>query len=455
MTGHQPELFHPGVWIKNFAAATVARSTGALALNLIVDNDIPKASSVRVPRRVGDDIRIERVEFDARAGEVPYEDLDVADEGLFASFPDRVREGLGGTPADPVLDEFWPEAMRFREGTSRLGLRFALARRALEASWGVENLEVPLSAVCETEGFLWFASHLLAHLPRFQQVHNEALGRYRVLHGIRSRHHPVPALAQEGEWREAPFWAWRAGEPRRRPLFARQLARTMQLRIGGDDEPLLEMPLSPDREACCAVEQLQTLPARGVRLRTRALTTTMFARFLLGDLFLHGIGGAKYDELGDEIAARFFGFAPPGYLTLSLTLWLGGLGDDPAATRREAEIERLIRDLTWNPDRHLAPEALAEAGEWIERKRRAVAGSVETHAQRLERFHEIRLCNERLQPWVSDRREALLGERAEWQTRVHRDLLARSREYALVLHSRRRLREALERALPGLNLDRS
>jgi hypothetical protein len=233
----------------------------------------------------------------------------------------------------------------------------------------------------------------------------------------------------------------------------------MQLRIGGDDEPLLEMPLSPDREACCAVEQLQALPAQGVRLRTRALTTTMFARFLLGDLFLHGIGGAKYDELGDEIAGRFFGFTPPGYLTLSLTLWLGGLGAEPAARGRKAEIERLIRDLSWNPDRHLAPEALAEAGVWVERKQRALAvadpSGFETHAQRLERFHAIRLCNERLQPWVSDRREALVGERAEWLTRVHRDLLARNREYALVLHSRRRLREALERALPGLDLDRS
>ena len=96
----------------------------------------------------------------------------------------------------------------------------------------------------------------------------------------------------------------------------------MDLRIAGEDEVLIELPLAADREACCAVERLRDLAARSIRLRTRALTTTMFSRFLLGDLFIHGIGGAKYDELGDEIARRYFGIEPPGFLTVSLTLWL-------------------------------------------------------------------------------------------------------------------------------------
>jgi len=39
----------------------------------------------------------------------------------------------------------------------------------------------------------------------------------------------------------------------------------------------MELPLAADREACCAVDELQSLPAQGVRLRTRELTTTMLA----------------------------------------------------------------------------------------------------------------------------------------------------------------------------------
>src|SRR5205823_5129735 len=149
------------------------------------------------------------------------------------------------------------------------------------------------------------------------------------------------------------FWVWRADEPRRRPLLARQLPRSMQLRVRGEDEPLIEIPLGPDREACCAVEQLLSLPSRRVRLRTRALTTTMFARYLLGDLFIHGIGGAKYDELGDAIAGAFYHIEPPGFLTLSMTLWPGF--DVRRATGRDlASVDRAIRDLHFNPDRGLS-----------------------------------------------------------------------------------------------------
>src|SRR5262249_59914982 len=53
VTGHQPELFHPGVWVKNFATSALARAHGGLGLNLIVDNDLPKSSAIRVPQ-IGD-----------------------------------------------------------------------------------------------------------------------------------------------------------------------------------------------------------------------------------------------------------------------------------------------------------------------------------------------------------------------------------------------------------------
>ena len=370
VTGHQPELFHPGVWVKNFAVAALARQVGGTALNLVVDNDIPKGPSIRVPREDHGRLRIDPVEFDDWAGEIPFEDLQVLDERRFATFGGRVREALGGLVADPLIDDFWPLAMRAEGRTKAVGMRFAIARRALEGSWGVRNQEVPLSLVCETEGFLWFASHLLAHLPRFQAVHNAALDRYRVEHGIRSRNHPVSALVTEGDWLEAPFWAWRSRSPRRRPLLAKQEGPMILLRIGGETKPFLQFPLGPDRDACCAVRDLQSLPMQGIRLRTRALTTTMFARLLLGDIFLHGIGGAKYDELGDAVARDFFGVEPPPFLTLSMTLRLG-LPADPTAPDRLKSLDRRIRDLQFNPERHL--EALSARGP-TRRDRREACG---------------------------------------------------------------------------------
>ncbi|MFO0909898.1 MAG: hypothetical protein U0794_16375 [Isosphaeraceae bacterium] len=446
VTGHQAELFHPGVWVKNFALASLTREPGTVALNLIVDNDILKSPGIRVPYEESGTLRAERVEFDEWRGEVPYEDLRVADESIFRSFGDRVRDRLPASIPDPVIDVFWPYALELARSTDRLGLRFALARHQVEASWGVTNLEVPLSRVCETEAFQWFVSHVLAQLPRFQSVHNEALQRYRSLYGIRSRHHPVPDLTRQGDWLEAPFWVWRPSHPRRRPLLTRQLARSMELRIDGDDEPFIEIPLGPDRDACCAVEQLQTLSTRGIRLRTRALTTTMFARLLLGDLFLHGIGGAKYDELGDAIMQGFLGIDPPEYMTLSMTLWLG-LGGDPQARSQLAEINRSVRDVEYKPELWLKKQAAPEALELVKAKVQAIAAPALTHPERLARFRTIRNLNEQLRTFVPNHKEQILLERDRLRESVHRDSLARSREYSLVLHSQAKLRRSFEQGL--------
>src|SRR5262249_26727761 len=138
---------------------------------------------------------------------------------------------------------------------------------------------------------------------------------HRRRHGIRSRNHPVPDLARDGDWFEAPFWAWQAGSSRRGRLFARFSDNALTLRAGTVVGPVL-------RRGPAIVEDWLILERTGFKVRTRALTTTLFARLLLADLFLHGIGGGKYDELTDELMRRYFGLEPPGFMVLSATLHL-------------------------------------------------------------------------------------------------------------------------------------
>jgi hypothetical protein len=442
VTGHQPELFHPGVWIKNFAAAGIANKHGGVALNLIVDNDIPKATSIAVPATVDDAIRVARVEFDRWGGDSPFEDSVVLEEEQFATFADRVRANLSAQVVSPLLDDYWPRVLKRRSEARTHGLRFSLARREQEAAWGVTNLEIPMSEVCQTSGFYWFVSHLLAQLPRFVLLHNDALRDYRAIHGIKSKNHPVAALANEGEWLEAPFWVWRVGQPRRRPLLVRQRPREMDLRIAGENEVLIQLPLAPDREACCAVERLHELEEHSVRLRTRALTTTLFARFLLGDLFIHGIGGAKYDELGDEVARQFFGIEPPGFLTVSMTLWLE-LACDAATAGDLAAIDRRLRDIRFNPDRHLSEPSSDEIRILLGRKQQALAGPVTTKVERKARRRAIRRSNSALWPFVRELETDLLALRSDIRRRVRSNRAARNREFSFVLHSEERLRANL------------
>jgi hypothetical protein len=171
----------------------------------------------------------------------------------------------------------------------------------------------------------------------------------------------------------------------------------------------------------------------------------MFARALLGDLFLHGIGGAKYDELGDEVFRGVFGLEPPAFLTLSLTLW-PGLPDDPASAEQLRNVEARIRDLTFNPDRHLAepkPEAARSA---LLAKQSAVEGPTGSRRQRIARYYAIREANRSLEPLVSAERSVLQRQAERLRVGLARNALARSREYAAVLHPSDRLRSALKGA---------
>lgn len=245
MAGHQPEIFHPGVWLKNFALGQLARASEAISLNLVVDNDTVKATSMKLPdvpaREEQSWPHVVQVPYDSWAGEIPFEEKQVEDEELFQSFEARARTHMRHWGFEPFLKTFWAEVSRQAERTRNLGERFAAARRHFERSWGVHNLEVPASSLCETEPFAWFTCHLLGNLPEFLEVYNRSVEEYRQRNGIRSRSHPVPNLAVENGWREAPFWCWERGSGRRNRLFVKSGPDHLELRSGDSRWPLLPL----------------------------------------------------------------------------------------------------------------------------------------------------------------------------------------------------------------------
>ena len=97
----------------------------------------------------------------------------------------------------------------------------------------------------------------------------------------------------------------RPSGPERRRLFAGRSGREVLL----SDRQGMEAGCrcGRDSDGGPAVEKLQEFRSRGVKIRSRALITTLWARLVLGDLFLHGIGGAKYDQVTDLLIERFSG----------------------------------------------------------------------------------------------------------------------------------------------------
>ena len=454
--GHQPELFHPGVWAKNFAFGNAAARAGGTGLNLVIDSDL--MATVRVPVPAGDraNPRVRTVPFDADRAPRPWSEAHVRDRRLFETFGVRAADELSRYGLRPLAADHWCGVVgRSACESPRLFDRLTAFRRRIEGAWGLHNLEVPIGTACESDPFLWFAAHLMAHARRLRSAHNAALAAYRAANGLRSDSRPVPDLTAEGDETEVPFWLWTADDPVRRRTFVRRVdPGRMELRAG---EFRREFPLSRGGDACCAVEVLRELAGEGVRLRTRALATTLFARLCLADLFVHGIGGSKYDEVTDGLIVRFFGLEPPAFGTVSATAYLPfaePFGVDPADAAR---LSRDLRDLHHNPQRHLpdrddpevaallsernallAEQTAADARDGLSRRERAAVRP--ENRTRFERLHAIDAA---LRPRVSDRRAVAADALARVDRRTRANALLRSREWSFCLFPEEVLRPFL------------
>ena len=452
LAGHQPQLFHPGVWLKSFALGSLAERHGATAVNLLVDNDTVKSTTLRVPGGSVARPRWAEIPMDAAAPVMPYEERRVVDRALFTGFGGRVADRIAPLVPDPLVRDFWPLVVGRMQQTGLLGASLAQARHVLEGRWGLRTLEVPLSRVCRSEAFGWLVAHLLAQLPRLREVYNEVVRQYRHAHGIRSAAHPVPDLAAEDRWLEAPFWIWTSADPRRRRLFVRHGQDELVL---SDRHALeLRLPLGPDADAQAAVRRLDEIARAGVKIRPRALITTLWARLALGDLFVHGIGGAKYDQVTDALVEGFFGLKPPGFLVLSATLHL-------PIERRRASVEdarairQQLRKLTWHPEKYVDADRFAAHGacacgspaHLIAEKARWIA-TPQTPESARQRCRAIRRINTALQPCVADRRRRLLRRQAETLRALRAEEVLSWREYGFCLYPEETLRNFLVGLLP-------
>jgi hypothetical protein len=434
LAGHQPELFHPGVWVKNFALAGFVRRHGGLAVNLIVDNDTLKSTSLRIPVRSAPWPRLRRLPFDRWQGEIPWEARQVVESDTFARFGDVAADLVRPWGFEPLITTVWPDVLR-HAGTRPIGEAFAAARRALERRWGCDNLEVPLSLVSQGEGFAWFAGFVLGDLPRFAGLYNAVVAAYRARRRIRSRNHPVPSLAAQGDWLEAPLWGWRAGARRRSRLFVRSAGDRLHLRAGEADWPDLPAPAAGQR----FVHAWRGLVQQGYKVRPRALATTLFARVFLADLFVHGIGGGIYDELTDELMRRLFGIEPPSFLILSGTRRLP-LPVYPVSEDDRRWLARQVRDIYYNPQRHLSQEekqrladVLRERQEWVQQQPDSRAG------HRL-RFQTIRKLNEGLRASLGDRMRQMDLELEQMDRELAANALLQRRDYSFCLYPEETLR---------------
>jgi hypothetical protein len=173
----------------------------------------------------------------------------------------------------------------------------------------------------------------------------------------------------------------------------------------------------------------------------------LFARLMLSDLFLHGIGGAKYDQVTDQIARQFFGFDLPKFAAVSATLRLP-IARAVVKAPTENELARQMRQLRYHPERYVGMNGEQSAddssaiNDIIATKRRWVQ-TAKSPTNARERHAAITRANESLQPYLSDLRRRLQRQRDELSRGKRANAIVDSREYSFCLHPRRHFESLL------------
>jgi hypothetical protein len=342
MTGHQPQLYHPGIWVKDFLLQRLADETSAVAIDLVVDSDGFDLVEVHAPclrpelRRCAQFLAVGGIDTCFACSPVPSErDL--------TTFREAGAQMLSTLPAPAVGRHFqsFCDAMdAVRADSENLGEFITFARRRYEAAAGTDYLELPVSREARTSAFSVFLADIVRDAPRFARAYNAELAVYRERTGTRSAAQPFPDLRIEEGLVELPFWHLRDGG--RSTLWARTDGVPA---LVCDGEVLCELPNECEEAAA-------TLASCTVRPAPKALALTLYNRMFVADLFIHGTGGGRYDRVTDGVIRAFWGVEAPAFVVASMTMYLP-LGARVVTPDEVDAVTQTINRLQHNPDQLL------------------------------------------------------------------------------------------------------
>lgn len=255
-TGHQAELWHPGILAKYVLADAVAELHGAQSMHIVADQDAGGFAAIAVPVR-DDSGELRR---DVMTLALMRRGVPTGRQPAFA--PDRAPRV--GAPALAGVQDGLERARMALEAAQREPTAARQVVRAIDqllADTEVGLPRLPEAAYATDLMRTTLGRALLERMAedplRCARAYNRAI---RAVPGA-----TIEPLVIRRDWIELPLWRIDASG-RRRPAF------------DADVEAALEDPSSRD-------------------LLPRALMLTGIIRLAVCDLFVHGIGGGRYDRV--------------------------------------------------------------------------------------------------------------------------------------------------------------
>jgi hypothetical protein len=321
-TGHQTELYHPGVWVKDALINAAAAAIDGAAYHFAVDTDSPKHLGLawpgQMPLAISDDPHLLSAEWSGQ--------LACGHPRHIEELSERLESASQEWGFAPLVSEFLDSMRRLAAESPDLCSSLTDAIHQLDWELGLRHHALICSPIWNSEPYLVFVHHMLARADELAAAYNGALGEYRERNRVRTPTRPMPNLAASENHQEVPFWLDSLSTGTRIRGQVTRVGGAWALRTASGEQ----FSLSRQADGWDAAASLKGwLAGHGLRISPRALTLTGFLRLCVVDQFVHGIGGGRYDQVADSLMAGFFGVEPPSFAVTTATLYF------PAAAGRQ------------------------------------------------------------------------------------------------------------------------
>jgi hypothetical protein len=392
LTGHQPIFYHPGILAKDLLSHSLAGATNATALNMIVDTD-EEDISLQLPVRGRNGILVKET-FPLSSRGIALVGQKISDEkknrilNRLHEYKKELYQVFLPTLVPQIRNnvDILQEIVLSSEDVCEPGIRL---REMWEKENSIRLKTIYTSEIIKTEAFLIFKEYIFKRESEFRKIYNESLHDYRKIHKIKNKAQPLPDLDEISG--ELPFWYVRNGE---------------------------RMPFMRGNK----IEDKNIYP--------RAVSLTLFCRIFLADLMIHGIGGARYDQITNRLLERFFKYEAAPFSVASATLSLDVRSDYPIDSRKISDIEKDLRTYEFDPT-HFMPDTdplMIQKKEIIQS--RTIPGAD------LKKCHkEIQLINKKAKDLLTGVYEDLIKEKKREKIVSKNNLIRLDRTFPFIFYN--------------------
>jgi hypothetical protein len=350
VTGHQAIWHHCGILAKNSITSRFAADVNGCPIHLVLDHDICDTAIVLPKKQADSDWCFERIEIEPVQNPIPLGFRPAPQKEKIQALSDAIGRIYGKQFCCTIWSQYLDLPSNCLPDFKNVADFITCFQAMLNSALGVKMLYLPVSLLSAGSCFIDFAASVIINASDFAHSYNNAVFDRMKYKNINTSETIRPLMVDYSKgFIELPFWLV-SYQGRRTSLYVK-LADSGKIKICTAATDLGGLDSS---ENGGKIEQIKIiLNQQKYRLWPKAVTLTLFVRLFLADWFVHGVGGAMYENITDKIIEDYYRIEKLRFAVATATVTLPLCDCAQTTGETSDELKQRLRDFKYNPEKFI------------------------------------------------------------------------------------------------------